>query len=110
MCVRRLRVCVLVPALSIALFSISMVSDPILHARHYVSQHLDCFTAGCFLFPALCCCAYPECVLFCRGFGCQLPEAFLVVLAVLQEAVGAVLLPWLLSQPVLDEDACEVRL
>lgn len=44
----------------------------------------------------------------CRGFVSQLPEAFSVALCVLQEAAGAVLLPWLSTQPALDEEACEV--
>jgi hypothetical protein len=38
----------------------------------------------------------------------QLPEAFSVALSVLQEAAGAVLIPWLATQPVLDADTCEV--
>lgn len=47
-------------------------------------------------------------VLCKSGFTNQLPEAFSVALAVLQEAAGAVLMPWLASQPVLDEDTCAV--
>lgn len=43
-----------------------------------------------------------------RGFASQLPEAYPVSLAVLQEAAGAVLMPWLSTQPVLDDSTCEV--
>lgn len=46
----------------------------------------------------------------CRGFASQLPEAFPVALSVLLEAAGSVLLPWLATQPVLDEDACEASI
>lgn len=38
----------------------------------------------------------------------QLPEAFPVALSVVQEAAGAVLIPWLSTQPVLDDGTCEV--
>lgn len=54
-------------------------------------------------------CAVTFCrAVLCRGFTSQLPEGFPVALSVLQEATGAVLLPWLSTQPVLDEDTCEV--
>jgi hypothetical protein len=70
----------------------------------------------CTLLLAVCTLLMSVCTLLmcltcaCRGFASQLPEAFPVALSVLQEAAGSVLLPWLATQPALDEEACEVSI